>query len=46
MMALKRKLEFKTTKSTIKLLLVECFDKKNASGEFVLPSWGFPICFK
>ena len=28
MMALKRKFEFKTTKSTTKLLLVECFDKE------------------
>ena len=28
MMALKRKFEFKTTKSTTKLLFVECFDKE------------------
>ncbi|WJZ85788.1 hypothetical protein VitviT2T_005306 [Vitis vinifera] len=28
MMALKRKFEFKTTKSTTKLLLLECFDKE------------------
>ena len=28
MMTLKRKFEFKTTKSTTKLLLVECFDKE------------------
>ena len=27
-MALKKKFEFKTTKSVTKLLLIECFDKK------------------
>ena len=44
-MALKRKFEFKTTKFTTKLLLVECFDKE-CKWQVRATKLGIPICFK
>ena len=45
MMALKRKLSSKQLNPLLSYCLLNVLIK-NASGEFVLPSWGFPICFK
>ena len=45
MIALKRKFQFKTLKSSTKLLSVGCVDK-DASGDFVQSSWEILIYFK